>query len=135
MPYELEDAAGWNALPTASSDEQEESGANSIGPLHTGNEPYTYCSPSFAGEKLTLVSQPEKVTSELPSLGHTLSAAGRRRHCDSTGAQLPDLAFCIVPIYLCCRSVSATARVLEGQPLATNKLLLQIEGSVLFMLR
>lgn len=72
MPYEAEDAAGWDALPTASSDDEPESlPQDSIGPLHTGNEPYVYRSPYLAGEQLTLVAQPEKVSDS----SHTLFTA------------------------------------------------------------
>lgn len=72
MPYDPEDEAGWNALPTASSDDDVDTVADSVGPLHTGKEPYSYCSKHFAGQQLTLVSEPEKVHSTLHSLLRSL---------------------------------------------------------------
>ena len=66
MPYEPEDEAGWTSLPAASSGDEDESPANSVGPLHTGNEPYIYHSKQFA-DQLTLVAQPEKVSDKLYS--------------------------------------------------------------------
>ena len=77
MPYDPEDEAGWNALPTASSNEDVDTVADSVGPLHTGKEPYRYCSKHFAGQQLKLVSEPEKVLSTLQSLLRT-------SHCTTT---------------------------------------------------
>lgn len=59
MPYETEDEAGWNALPDVS-DDQDVPVADSIGPLHTGSEPYSYRLQQY-DRTLTIVSQPDKV--------------------------------------------------------------------------
>lgn len=58
MPYETEDEAGWNALPDVS-DDQDVPVADSIGPLHTGSEPYSYRLQQY-DRTLTIVSQPDK---------------------------------------------------------------------------
>ena len=64
MPYEPEDEAGWSALPDASSEDEHIVATDSVGPLHTGNEPYCYRSILFKDQQLTVISQPAKVTKE-----------------------------------------------------------------------
>ncbi len=59
MPYESEDEAGWDAL-AAVSDDEEAPAADSIGPLHTDSEPYSYRLQQL-DRTLTIASQPDKV--------------------------------------------------------------------------
>ena len=60
MPYDLEDAEGWNALPTLS-DSEEEMSSKSIGPLHCEESTYTYELQEI-GQSLAITSQSQKVT-------------------------------------------------------------------------
>ena len=60
MPYDPENEAGWDALP-AISDNEDDRAADSIGPLHTGVDPYIYRLQREDTRTLTLTSQPEKV--------------------------------------------------------------------------
>lgn len=60
MPYDPEDETGWDALP-AISDNEDDRAADSIGPLHTGVDPYIYRLQREDIRTLTLTSQPEKV--------------------------------------------------------------------------
>lgn len=59
MPYDPEDETGWDALP-AISDNEDDRAADSIGPLHTGVDPYIYRLQREDIRTLTLTSQPEK---------------------------------------------------------------------------
>ena len=82
MPYESEDEAGWDALPDVSDDE-EVPAEDSIGPLHTGAEPYSYRLQQL-DRTLTIASQPDKVAH--PHAQQTPCANVTSFRCDSPSA-------------------------------------------------
>ncbi len=123
MPYDPEDEAGWDALPAVSEDEKE-AVTDNIGPLHTGEDPFVYKLQHIGDRTLRLASQPEKVGRRADrkkccrfmfSNSIDLATSLVMLLCAMfAGTQLPDLAFCNVPVCICRTARSATARVLEG---------------------